>query len=109
MIALRETIGPLRRDDNVTFGALAEATGGIGVAGALGPDLDATLLLRPLTFDDVALHGDGWTDLALGDCTADRLPAGASCTWFARGTPTSAPIDHHRRAVASHDHPLRPP
>jgi hypothetical protein len=92
VIALREAIGPLVRDDNVSFGALAAATGGIGVAGALGPDLDATLLLRPLTFDDVALHGDGWTDLALGDCTADRLPAGASCTWFARGTPTSGPI-----------------
>jgi hypothetical protein len=92
VIALREAMGPLHRDDNVTFGALAEATGGIGVDGALGPDLDATLLLRPLTFDDVALHGDGWTDLALGDCTADRLPAGASCTWFARGTPSSGPI-----------------
>jgi hypothetical protein len=92
VIALRDAIGPLEHDDGVTFGALAAATGGIGVAGAAGPALDPTLLLRPITFDDVELHGEGWTDLGIDACAADRLPAGASCTWFVRGAATAGPV-----------------
>jgi hypothetical protein len=109
VIALRTGSGPLERDDGVTFESLAEATGGLGVAGSLAADLDATILLRPLTFDMAELHGEGWTDLALGECDTERLPAGASCTWFMRGAPSSGPLTvtgllWHRKVTR----PIRP-
>lgn len=91
VIALRDDKGPLERDDNVTFAALAQLTGGIGVAGTLAPDVDATLLVRPTSLDRVEVKGNGWDDLS-GSCGADRMPAGTSCTWLGKGTPSAGPI-----------------
>lgn len=89
VIALDRPHAALTRDDTVRFGALATATGGIGVRGGRG---EATLLARPITLDDVAVKGDGWTDLGLtADCSGS-LAAGTSCTWWARGDASSGPI-----------------
>ena len=92
VIALRDDKGPLERDDNVTFAALAQLTGGIGVAGTLAPDVDATLLVRPTSLDRVEVKGAGWDDLTGSTCSADRMPAGTSCTWLGKGTPSAGPI-----------------
>ena len=92
VIALRDDKGLLDRDDNVMFAALAQQTGGIGVDGTLAPDVDATLLVRPTSLDRVEIKGTGWDDLSGSSCDADRMPAGTSCTWLGKGTPSAGPI-----------------
>ena len=88
VIALRPHAA-LTRDDSVRFGALATSTGGIGVRGGRG---DATLLARPITLDEVAIKGEGWTDLGItADCSGS-LAAGTSCTWWGRGDASSGPV-----------------
>jgi hypothetical protein len=92
VIALGRVRGVLKRDDDVMFGGLAIATGGIGVLGAITASPDATLLVRPISVDDVAVKGEGWSDLPVSsDCTGS-LPAGTSCTWWGQGDASSGPI-----------------
>jgi hypothetical protein len=92
VIALTDITGALQRDDTIHFGPLATATGGIGVRGATAASIDATLLARPISLDDVAVTGEGWTGLDLGTGCAGSLPAGTSCTWWARGDASSGPV-----------------
>ncbi|MBV8756076.1 MAG: VWA domain-containing protein [Deltaproteobacteria bacterium] len=87
VVALRSIDAPLARDDDVMFGALAKATGGIGATGGtLG---DAAMLVRPISVDNIAIEGTGWEAEGFEGCP-DRLDAGTSCTWFARATAAAA-------------------
>lgn len=73
--------------------ALAESTGGIAAAGGAAP-IDATLLVRPLQIDGLAITAPGWQQFDAtrpGTC-ARELAAGASCTWWGEGTTVSGPL-----------------
>lgn len=89
VVALRDGDGELSRDDDVMFGALAKATGGIGAAG--GAQSDAAMLARPIAVDDIAIEGKGWEPAGTEACT-DRLGEGQSCTWIARATAATGPV-----------------
>jgi hypothetical protein len=97
--------GGLVRDDNVPLAPLAVATGGLAVNG--GPDdkheVDATLLVRPVSVDHIRISGPGWTrlDLDATTCPADdaeevgldnSLPEGYACTWWGMGDAVSGPL-----------------
>jgi hypothetical protein len=92
--------GTLSRSDDSRFAPLALATGGMSVTG--GPDedggLDAMVLARPTSLDNVSINGAGWQDKSQRDlrpCAFSFEPAmfeGHSCVWWGDGTPTSGAI-----------------
>ncbi len=91
-----------RRDEDAKLAPLAAATDGMAVR--LGPlddpkHLDATLLVRPISLDDVTVKAPGWTALSIssdvGRCGTEvdgLLREGRSCTWWGEGDASSGPI-----------------
>ena len=91
--------GTLVRSDDALLSPLALATGGIGVSG--GPDedgnVDALLLARPTSFDNLSIKGAGWEESTheRRPCPLENDPAfseGRSCVWWGTGTPTSGDL-----------------
>jgi hypothetical protein len=91
--------GALLRSDDALFAPLAKATGGIAVSGA--PDangaVDASLLARPLSLDNVSIKGDGWKENTRDSRSCDLtfplvITEGHSCVWWADGTSTTGDI-----------------
>ena len=89
------------RDEDVHLAPLAAATDGMAVRAGHVEDpanLDATLLVRPISLDFVTVKAPGWTqinprpDPSCGDETERFLGEGASCTWWGEGDPSSGPI-----------------
>lgn len=84
------------RDDEVTFGKLAQLTGGwsghlLGADGDQPPDFDAEELVRPIALDQVTLTAPGWEEAsdAVGtDCrdspTASHMLEGTTCEWWGK-------------------------
>jgi hypothetical protein len=73
---------------------LALATTGAAFAADLDDHgaIDVLQLVRPISFDNIAIAGPEWTPLqSVVECS-DTLTEGASCTWLAQGTSTSKPI-----------------
>jgi hypothetical protein len=92
--------GTLLRSDDDMFAPFARATGGMSLIG--GPDgdgnLDAMVLARPTSLDNLSITGTGWADKSQRDprpCPL-AMPApmfeGHSCVWWADGTPASGEI-----------------
>jgi hypothetical protein len=99
-VALDATKGSIERDDNITFGALAKATEGIGVFGRVdGEDqADALQLVRPIAFEQVKVRALGWTSIQpdSGHACADEngtLAEGSSCMWWGHGIAAVGPIE----------------
>ncbi len=88
------------RDDTVDLGALAVATDGIGVRAGKGRDgpIDATMLIRPISVDQVVVTAPGWSEFqgsigtTCGAAGGADLGEGDSCTWWGQGNVTSGPI-----------------
>lgn len=89
------------RDEEAHLAPLAAATDGMAVRAGHVEDpanLDATLLVRPISLDFVTVKAPGWTqitprsDSSCGDQTDVMMPEGASCTWWGEGDPSSGPI-----------------
>jgi Mg-chelatase subunit ChlD len=88
--------GTLVRDDDALLARVASATEGICVQG--GADerstIDASILVRPLSLDNITISGPGWReldDLPLA-CNSARLLEGHTCAWLAEGTAAAGPI-----------------
>lgn len=91
--------GSLVRADDAPLSPLALATGGIGVSG--GPDqdgnVDALLLARPTSLDNLSIKGEGWEESIQESrsCLLAFTPLfseGMSCVWWGTGTPTSGEL-----------------
>lgn len=91
----------LFRDDEIELAPLAAATDGIAVRAAKGGQvpLDATMLVRPITIDQVTVTAPGWTkfepmnDLAAcGAVGNEQLAEGHACSWWGEGDLTSGPV-----------------
>jgi Mg-chelatase subunit ChlD len=89
------------RDEAAKLAPLAAATDGMSVrAGRLEDPkaLDATLLVRPISFDFVKINAPGWTqiapgtEVACGDDPEHRMPEGESCTWWGEGEVSAGPV-----------------
>ncbi len=87
----------LIRDDSVELAALAAATDGIGARADKAP-IDATMLIRPISIDQLVVTAPGWSQFvgpSGATCGADDrvdLAEGSSCTWWGHGDVTSGPI-----------------
>jgi hypothetical protein len=102
VVAVDERAGEPRRDEDAKLAALAAATDGMAVR--VGPlddpkQLDATLLVRPISFDMIKVKAPGWTELDIsperakcGNEAAGLLPEGQSCTWWGEGDVSSGPV-----------------
>jgi hypothetical protein len=91
----------LVRDDAIDLAPLAAATDGIAVRVHRSDDkpLDATVLVRPISIDQVTVTAPGWSQFVpatgLAACGAeglDQLPEGHACSWWGHGDRTSGPI-----------------
>jgi len=88
---------PMRSDEALLAG-LAKATEGIAINASVGEkgEVDATMLLRPVSLDNVAITAAGWEmferdeERTCQDLVA--LAAGMSCTWWGKGTADAGPI-----------------
>jgi Mg-chelatase subunit ChlD len=87
--------GELARDDAAELAPLAAATGGTLVHGGVLENgrADATPLVRPVALDHVVIHAADWThiDADSGAC-GERIVAGTSCVWWAKGLPASGAV-----------------
>jgi len=95
VVSVRDDFEGLVRDDEGLLSRLAGATRGISVR-AGGTALDATMLVRPTTFDRVVMKAPGWKtlDVAVPTCFAidDSIAEGAGCTWYGEGRAIAGPI-----------------
>jgi len=89
------------RDDGTALAPLAAATDGISVRVQKGDDrtIDATMLVRPISIDQIVVTAPGWTQLAppteLAICGTqgdDTLAEGRACSWWGHGDVTSGPV-----------------
>jgi hypothetical protein len=86
----------LTRADGAPLSPLAVASEGVPVVA--GARADATMLVRPIRLDAVAIRAPGWTPRELVrpalECSpwAGGLAEGASCVWWAQGVPVAGPI-----------------
>ena len=98
VVALDPGRGGVTRDEPALFPDLATSSGGIAVRTGLPLDrtLDATMLVRPTTLDQVSVRAPGWAPIASesprscgGDPSSPTLPTtlaeGSSCTWWGKG------------------------
>jgi Mg-chelatase subunit ChlD len=96
VIAVNDDESPLSRDEAMTLAPLAKASTGIAVRSGLPQGgVDASMLLRPITVDHIAVTAPGWTELAAGGAscaTVEVLDEGTSCTWWGTSTPNAGPI-----------------
>jgi hypothetical protein len=73
---------------------LASATEGVGFATQYANDerpVDATVLVRPISFEHVHIIAPGWTQLGVGGCDDDaELAQGTSCVWWGRSAKPAA-------------------
>ena len=101
IVAVDAKAGQPARDEGAKLAPLAAATDGIAVrAGAVvePAQLDATLLVGPISLDHVAIKAPGWTkltpsaQLACGEEFGLTLPEGHGCTWWGDGDATSGPV-----------------
>ncbi|NVB81728.1 MAG: VWA domain-containing protein [Kofleriaceae bacterium] len=105
VVSIFDGRGGLVRNDDSPLAPLAQATAGLAVSG--GPDdkhqVDATLLVRPISVDQIHISGPGWTRLDIEDttCPADNaddvgldntLAEGQACTWWGQGDAVSGPV-----------------
>jgi hypothetical protein len=88
--------GTLVRDDHALLARLASATEGISLHG--GADergtIDASILVRPLSLDNITVSGPSWRkldDLPLA-CNEAPLLEGRTCAWLAEGDAAAGPI-----------------
>jgi hypothetical protein len=84
-------------DERSALVLLAKATQGIAVFGGLDDNarIDATMLVRPITLDDVDVVAPGWERVeTLGDDLACEpvLHEGRSCIWWGQGDGGTGPI-----------------
>lgn len=88
--------GELVRADGAALEPLAAATEGFAVRGGagLGDDLDATMLARPISLDELAVHGPGWDEVQSdGQCDGlTRLDEGGGCRWWGSAGTGAGPI-----------------
>lgn len=88
------------RDDRIELGALAAATDGMAVRVHKGlVPIDATMLVRPISIDQLEITAPGWTQFepspgiaTCGSVDELELAAGRSCAWWGHGDVTSGPI-----------------
>ena len=93
--------GGVTRDDGTVLAPLAAATDGISVRVQKGDDrtIDATMLVRPISIDQLVVTAPGWTQLEpsteLAVCGAPSdvdLGEGRACSWWGHGDVTSGPV-----------------
>jgi von Willebrand factor type A domain len=98
VVAITGDESALARDDQMTLAPLAQSTHGIAVRGGLPTTgVDAELLVRPITFDEVTVTAPGWMAFNKPDGRSCgfvdvAMAEGSSCTWWAEGTPNAGPI-----------------
>jgi len=89
------------RDDDTLLAPLAAATDGISANVGKGDDraIDATMLVRPISIDQLAITAPGWSQLApdpeLVACGSEGdadLAEGQACSWWGQGDVTSGPV-----------------
>ena len=85
------------RDDDTALAPLAAATAGLAARTTSGTRFDATVLVRPISLDRVAVRAPGWTaiDAEHGACEGlvdASLGEGEACAWWGRGRPSTGPI-----------------
>ncbi len=100
VVSIFDGQGALIRNDETPLAPLAKATDGLAVVG--GPDekhqVDATMLVRPISVDALRVSGPGWDRLGMSTCPADEsdvedlLPEGQACTWWGMGNAVSGPL-----------------
>lgn len=89
--------GELRRDAEAALAPLAAATDGMSVrVGPVDGPVDATMLVRPTSLDEVTVRAPGWAQAAFttpscGDQDR-RVEEGRACTWWGHGDAVSGPI-----------------
>lgn len=102
VIAIDAASIELQRDEDAKLASLASATDGMAVrAGPLEEPRvhDATLLVRPISLDQVTVKAPGWTTLDIsedrlhcGDDIPSRLSEGEACTWWGEGDAAAGPL-----------------
>ncbi len=87
----------IERADDSMLAPLAAATNGIATFAATDDDgnIDATMLLRPVSLDHIAIGSSGWQTVdAFVDAHAceTRLVEGQTCTWWGEGAGAAGPV-----------------
>lgn len=92
----------LQRDESIHLAPLSASTDGMALrAGPLEePDVqDATVLVRPISLDEITVKAPGWTAattgsdrLRCGDEIPTSLREGQACTWWGEGDAASGPL-----------------
>ncbi|HEX5063453.1 MAG TPA: VWA domain-containing protein [Kofleriaceae bacterium] len=84
-------------DEESVLATLAKATEGIAVFAGVddGATPDATMLLRPISIDHLAVSATGWKTVDhfadMHEC-GDSLAEGMTCTWWGEGDGAAGPI-----------------
>lgn len=87
----------LERADDSVLAPLAAATTGIATFGGVddNSNIDATMLLRPVSLDRIEIGSGGWETLDSfvdeGACD-DTLREGHTCTWWGEGVGAAGPV-----------------
>ncbi|HEY1546241.1 MAG TPA: vWA domain-containing protein [Kofleriaceae bacterium] len=89
-VELEGNDGVLERNDNSQLATIAQRTEGVGFTTAHG-DLDATVLVHPIEFEDIHVDAAGRTPISGEECNDRTFAQGTSCTWIASGR-VDAPI-----------------
>ncbi len=87
----------IERADDSTLAPLAAATKGIATLAGTDDNgnVDATMLLRPISLDHIEIGSGGWKTVdSFVDAVAceDRLVEGQTCTWWGEGVGAAAPV-----------------
>ena len=75
--------------------ALAEGTGGMAVrVGMSGDPIDATMLVRPIRIDNLAITAHGWKRFSqtLTSTCGNELGEGHGCVWWGEGDAIAGPL-----------------
>jgi VWA domain-containing protein len=85
VVALDETEAAVR-DDTWTLAPLAALTHGHSIRSGLPEGgVDATLLVRPIQLDNIAIAAPGWSELRVdAQLCGDTLAEGRSCVWWGK-------------------------
>lgn len=102
VVTVDEAAKQPRRDEDAKLAPLAAATDGMAVRVGRVEDrqhVDATLLARPMSLDQIVVKAPGWTEMQIGLDHAhcgnepdELLREGQSCTWWGHGDATSGPV-----------------
>jgi hypothetical protein len=89
--------GDVERVNDTMFAALASATDGIAVFGRVDDkgQVDATMLVRPVSLDQVKVVAPGWREIEPSGCPQEdgvSLAEGSACTWWGEGDHVSGPV-----------------